>query len=97
MPVAPSGLDCDMLSRFVRSYTGALLSGTDICAVAFIDESFSTLQAADQVMQTAKRTVKRSPSRMKRAIDSNAASVILQEALDLLQQNDRSCSEPVQD
>jgi RNase H-fold protein (predicted Holliday junction resolvase) len=127
MPVAPSGLECNALREFVRAYTGALTSGCGIRAVAFADETFSTLEAANNVADSAKRSVRRDPSRMKRAIDSvrrhrarvepfgrpsvpaavaqtdfqcprrraqNAATVILQDAVDLLKERERQAAGP---
>jgi RNase H-fold protein (predicted Holliday junction resolvase) len=92
MPVAPSGYECSMLSAFVRAYSDRVLTNNNVAAIAFVDESYSTLQAGVNVLQTVKRSVKRSPSRMKRAIDANAASVILQDVLDLLSQSDTNLS-----
>lgn len=70
LPRAPDGLDCAPLRAFVKRYAHAALRGSSIGAVAFVDESFSTLEAASNVSLKSKASLRRDPVRMKQAIDS---------------------------
>lgn len=70
LPKAPDGLDCKHLRDFIQLYSRAVFVGSNVHAVAFADETFSTLEAARNVSEKSKARLRRDPVRMKQAIDS---------------------------
>lgn len=70
MPKAPSGLECDDLRSFVDVYTHAVFEESDVEAVGFVGEFFTTMEAVGQVQLGTKRSLRRNRGQRKVAIDS---------------------------
>lgn len=85
MPVAPPGKNCDGLRTFIEAYAATVLGGVGISAVAFWDETYSTALATEAFKNVAKTSQRRDHRFKKKAVDVGAATVILQDVLDLIQ------------
>lgn len=70
MPVAPLGKDSDSLQRFILAYASAVFEHTPVHALAFWDESYTSVQAKDSVRESRKRSVQRDIGKRKKAVDA---------------------------
>ncbi|CAN8073127.1 unnamed protein product [Agarophyton chilense] len=84
MPRAPEGADCRALQDFVRVYSQRVLAESGFGALAYWDESFTTVLAKDGFMTTAKKSERNDRTLRKKRVDAGAAALILQDVLDAM-------------
>lgn len=70
LPIAPIGKDSYDLQRFISIYTQHVLHETQVTAIAFQDERYTSAIARDLVMQGAKQSFRRDSLARKRATDA---------------------------
>lgn len=70
MPIPPSGLKCEALQQFVILYSKSLVQNTDIPAIAYIGEAYSTAIAAENLQEIGRKKRKNNSLQYKAALDS---------------------------